>query len=241
MDPSATMKDVILRSMEIGAIRDRLAPEDSLLDMGCGNAFGSIQFAQRCKTVLAVDYSDRMIAMASDAIRASGCENVHAVQEDVLTIGDSYPGMFSAASCVRCLINLATEAEQYSAIAQLAKSLMAGGRLFLVEGIAENFAALNEMRRHAGLPVMNLDWHNNLLEKAPLDKELERQFVIEEVVDFGEYYFLSRVVHPLLVAPEEPSFHGRPNHVARDLWRTQILKGRLTNISTLLLYVCRKR
>ena len=37
-DPSATMKDVILRGLEIEAIGDRLGPDDELLDVGGGNA-----------------------------------------------------------------------------------------------------------------------------------------------------------------------------------------------------------
>ena len=63
---------------------------------------------------------------------------------------------------------------------------------------------------------------------------------LEEVVDFGEYYFLSRVVHPLLVAPAEPAFAGRLNEIARELWRSGVARGRFRDSSTLVLYVCRK-
>jgi hypothetical protein len=64
---------------------------------------------------------------------------------------------------------------------------------------------------------------------------------ILEQVDFGEYYFLSRVVHPLLVAPAEPSFRGRPNEVAAELWRGGAARSRFADISTLILYVCERR
>jgi len=240
VDASATMKDVVLRSLEIESISSRLDSEDRLLDIGCGNAFGSIQFAQQCKSVLAVDYSEGMISAASRAIQESGRNNVHTTQGNVLTIGDSYHEEFTAASSVRCLINLPTDDQQYTAIAQIAKTLVAGGRLFLVEGIASNFAAMNDMRQQVGLPTITLDWHNRLFPKGALETELKRWFVIEEIVDFGEYYFLSRIMHPLLVAPEEPTFLGKPNLVASNIWRSRVLAARLADISTLLLYVCRK-
>ena len=239
-DPSATMKDVILRTLEIESISARLHSEDTLLDIGCGNAFGSVRFAAHCNSVLAVDYSDQMIRMASDAIQAGGLRNIRATQGDVLTIGDFHERQFTATSSVRCLINLPSEEQQYTAIAQLAKTLVRGGRLFLLEAFAPNFAAMNAMRQRVGLPAIVQDWHNRFFETKNFQTEVERWFRIEEIVDFGEYYFLSRIVHPLLVAPEEPSFQGKANHVASDIWRSHILGGRLADISTLLLYVCRK-
>ena len=36
---------------------------------------------------------------------------------------------------------------------------------------------------------------------------------------FGMYYFLTRVVQPLLVAPEKPSYDHKLNLVARELAR----------------------
>jgi len=240
IDPSATMKDVILRSLEIEAVGNRLHSDDVLLDVGCGNAFGSLQFAQRCKSVLAVDYSDRMIAMASAAIHAGGSQNICAKPGNVLTVGDEHESEFTAASSIRCLINLPSEEQQQTAIGQIAKTLRSGGRLFLVEGLASNFAAMNQMRLAVGLPAITLDWHNRLFDSEQLERELGRYFIIQERVDFGEYYFLSRIVHPLLVTPEEPSFEGKPNRVASEIWRSSVLKGQLAHISTLVLYVCRK-
>jgi precorrin-6B methylase 2 len=71
-DPAATMKDVILRELEIEAIASRLRADDELLDVGTGNAFGAIRWAAQCRRVVAVDYSDGMVAAAREAVRASG-------------------------------------------------------------------------------------------------------------------------------------------------------------------------
>jgi SAM-dependent methyltransferase len=239
-DPSATMKDVVLRSLEIEAISERLAPDDTLLDVGCGNAFGSLTFAERCARVLAVDYSERMVFMATEAIRNNGRKNINAEQHDVTQIGTVYPGAFTAVSSVRCLINLPKEEQQYQAIGQLAQVLASRGRLFLIEGVAEHFAAMNRMREEVGLKPITLDWHNRIFSKATLESALHQYFAIEEIVDFGEYYFLSRIVNPLLAAPEEPRFDDKLNHVAKSIWQSQIGKNTFASMSTLVLYVCRK-
>ena len=239
-DPAATMKDVILRGLEIEAIGSRLREEDELLDVGTGNAFGAIHWAARCRRVMAVDYSDGMVAAAREAVRASSRDNVEVERGDVLDLS-SYAGAFSAVSCVRCLINLPTEADQMAAVAQLASALRPGGRLFLIEGIEDTFAAMNTLRARAGLPAIPLNWHNRLLGRPRLEAALEARLRILERVDFGEYYFLSRVVHPLLVAPAEPSFLSRANEVAADLWRGGAARSRFADVSTLLLYVCEAR
>ncbi len=238
--PSATMKDIILRSLEIEAIASRLILDDSLLDVGCGNAFGSVLFAEKCRRVLAVDFSDKMISMAQQAISENGRGDIQAEVADVLTVGSRYPGMFSAVSSVRCLINLPEEEQQYSAIEQLGQVLRPGGRLFLAEGVAEHWEALNALRRQAGLPAMRLNWHNRLFRKVQLEETLQRFFTIQEIVDFGEYYFLSRIVHPLLTAPDEPSFDGILNQAAKTVWQKRVANGKFSEISTLVLYVCRK-
>jgi SAM-dependent methyltransferase len=239
-DPTATMKDVILRSLEIDAIGSRLRPDDELLDVGTGNAFGAIRWAAQCRRVVALDYSNGMVAAAREAVRVSGRVNVEVQRGDVLDLS-SHAGAFSAVSCVRCLINLPAEAEQMAAVAQLASALRPGGRLFLIEGIEDTFAAMNSLRAHAGLPAIPLNWHNRLLGRASLERCLEARLRIVERVDFGEYYFLSRIVHPLLVAPAEPSFQSRPNEVAAELWRGGAVRSRFADISTLILYVCEVR
>jgi ubiquinone/menaquinone biosynthesis C-methylase UbiE len=238
-DPSATMKDVILRGLEIEAIGSRLGADDELLDVGGGNAYAGLLWAERCKSVLVTDFSEKMVEYGREAIAESGRTNVEIEQASVLDLS-AYAGRYSAVSCVRCLINLTSEAEQLAAIEQLASTLKPDGRLFLIEGLEETFAAMNTAREAMQLPAIPLDWHNRLLSKAKLEAKLSESLTIEDRVDFGEYYFLSRIVHPLLVAPEEPAFRGRCNQVARDIWQAGSAKSRFADISTLVLYVCRR-
>jgi protein-L-isoaspartate O-methyltransferase len=238
-DPSATMKDVILRSLEIEAIGTRLQRDDKLLDVGTGNAYGALRWAEQCRSVLATDASSKMVETALEAIGNSSLNNIRAEQANVLNLS-RYAGQFTAVSSVRCLINLTTTSDQLRGIEQLAAAVASEGRLFLIEGLSETFEAMNRSRLKMGLPPIALNWHNTLLGRNELESALEENFSIQEVVDFGEYYFLSRIIHPLLVEPDEPVFDGRLNVIARDVWRSGIARGSFASMSTLMLYVCRR-
>lgn len=236
-DPSATMKDVILRSLEIEAVGARLNGDDELLDVGGGNAFAGLQWAEVCKSVQVVDFSEKMVEFGRAAIAASGRDNVQTEVASVLDLRD-YAGRYSTVSCVRCLINLTSEGDQFAAIDQLASTLRPGGRLLLIEGLEETFAAMNQARKKVQLPEIQLDWHNRLLSQPRLEAKLAEAFTIDDRVDFGEYYFLSRIVHPLLVAPEEPAFEARCNFVGKNVWQSGLARGLFAPMSTLMLYVC---
>ena len=238
-DPAATMKDVILRSLEIEAIGTRLQPDDVLLDVGTGNAFGALQWAETCKSVVATDYSPKMIEAASEAIASSGRTNIRVESANVLDL-HAYADQFTAVTCVRCLINLTSLSDQACALEQLARAIKQGGRLFLIEGIAETFEALNAARLQVGLTPISLNWHNRLFVQRDLEAELAKYFEIEERVDFGEYYFLSRIIHPLLVHPEQPAFESPVNTIASRTWRSGVARGTFSRLSTLMLYVCRR-
>jgi hypothetical protein len=84
----------------------------------------------------------------------------------------------------------------------------------MVEGTRQGRAALNRAREAAGLPAMppvayNLDFDEERF--WPFAAEL---FETETVVRFGLYDLISRIVHPLFVAPAEPRYDGELNRVA---------------------------
>ena len=47
--------------------------------------------------------------------------------------------------------------------------------------------------------------------------EGDQAFELVETIRFGMYGFISKVVHPLMVAPQEPSFDAKINEVAAEM------------------------
>ena len=42
-------------------------------------------------------------------------------------------------------------------------------------------------------------------------------FKIQEIQRFGMYFFLSRIIHPLMVFPEKPKFDSKINLIAQEI------------------------
>jgi hypothetical protein len=73
------------------------------------------------------------------------------------------------------------------------------------------------MRMNMGLSEMPTVWHNVDFEEATLMPWLERFFTLEARRHFGVYDFVSRVVHPMAVAPESPAYDSAINRTAAQL------------------------
>lgn len=239
--PAATMKDIVLRGLETESVAARLHATDEVLDVGCGDGRGAVAWAGRCRHVVALDYADSMVRAASEIAR--GCANVEIARGDVLDLG-AFAGMFDAVVCIRTLINLSPESDQRRAFGQLIGTLRPGGRLLLIEGFRDAFDALNDLRARCCLSKIELNWHNLLLDRGVMTRNwaFECGVKLEETADFGLYYFLSRIVYPLAVAPVEPEFASPFNRAAAEVWRRLDARNLVSAqpIGPLLLHVFRK-
>ncbi len=215
--PAATMKDVILRELEIAALSRQLRRRDRVIDLGCGNGFSSFRFARLVRHLHGVDYSAAMVAQCERARRRRRTANIDFAVGDVTRLDAGYAGSFDVAITERCLINLPDWRTQQRAIREIHRTLRPGGRFLMLEGIAEHFAQLNRLRTQCGLPAIRLDWHNRLFARRRLFTFLRSLFTVTAEIDFGAYYVVSRVVHPLAVAPAEPQFTAPCNRAAAQL------------------------
>src|SRR5205823_14164137 len=78
---------------------------------------------------------------------------------------------------------------------------------------------LNRLRAAAGLPAIETVAYNLLLPRTEFEAAAAKHFEIEAYHSLGFYLFMSRVVQPLLVAPEAPRHDHRINQVAAQLSR----------------------
>ena len=176
--------------------------------------------ASYAKEVVAVDYSAAMIERAKKAF--PHFENVTFRVADVLAL-DIEPGSFDVAISQRCLINLTSWEDQKRALENIAGTLKPGGVFVLQEGTRQGRERLNQVREMLSLSRMppvrfNLDFDEEVL--WPF---LRRYFEVVDIHRFGLYDLISRVVHPLVEAPEEPQYDAPINEVAARV--ASVLEG----------------
>ena len=101
--------------------------------------------------------------------------------------------------------------------------LSPGGTLVLLEGTFDGLERLNDLRRTFGLAEIDPAGTARLLTLKFHEEQLlafvDPLYELVQIHRFGTYYFLTRIVQPLLVAPEEPQYDHPLNDVARRLAR----------------------
>ena len=99
-------------------------------------------------------------------------------------------------------------AAEKRACVEIHRVLKPGGILVLMEGTMEGLQRLNDWRVRFGLEAIPADGRDRLFTRKFSEQELldfcRPYYHLERVQRFGMYYFLTRIVQPLLVAPGSP-------------------------------------
>jgi 2-polyprenyl-3-methyl-5-hydroxy-6-metoxy-1,4-benzoquinol methylase len=107
-------------------VRAHLRPQDSVLELGCGTGTTALALAGSARTILATDYSERMIAIATAKARASGVQNV---EFRTTTVEDA--ALERSSFEVVMAMNLLHLVEDLGAFLQRAHELIRPGGLFV--------------------------------------------------------------------------------------------------------------
>jgi ubiquinone/menaquinone biosynthesis C-methylase UbiE len=225
-DYRTTASDFQLRELEIDTGASYMSDGMRMLDVGCGLGYAVSQYASRFNIEAhGIDYSENMIKGAQDLLAknfpalTSRTSFAHASVMEL-----RYPdGHFDVVTSHRCLMALLDWEKQQAALKEIHRVLKPGGVLVLMEGTFEGLDRLNAARNKAGLESIAPDGRERLITlKFHEDQLLEfcrPYYQHERTHRFGMYYFLTRVVQPLLVAPEKPSYEHKLNEVARAIAR----------------------
>ncbi|MEO8360112.1 MAG: class I SAM-dependent methyltransferase [Vicinamibacteria bacterium] len=224
LDRYATSPDFNLREVENRALSRHLDDDLSVLDVGCGNGYSTLSYAAEFRSSFTgVDFVPEMVTAAK------GLANTFALKGTVeFDLGDVTRLGFAAESfdvvcSQRCLLNLPTRADQWTALDEVARVLKPNGRYLMLEGTLQGLRALNSVRGRFGLePIPEADpksnWFSNKFDEDEMRAEALKRFrTIERVERFGMYYLISRVLHPLLVAPDTPKYDAPINAIARRI------------------------
>lgn len=221
LDIYATSRDRNLRELEIEYILGKMQSGTRILDLGCGNGYTDIRIAKAFDAdITALDLSENMIAGAKKLaekyaplrgrvdFRAQDCRRVPFECAE-----------FDAVITERFLLNLPDSATQMSVIKEIHRVLKPGGIFVMVEGSLDGLEALNRLREKVGLSAIPNRGEDNVsaikFRESDLEANLAPLFKIREKKRWSTYYLISRVVHPLLIAPAEPRWAAPINAVAR--------------------------
>ena len=91
----------------------------------------------------------------------------------------------------------------------------------MLEGTIQGLYNLNSTRQIFNLdPILDADpqynWFSNKFDENEMIHVALKYFQkLEHIQRFGMYYLISRIIHPLLVAPDQPKFDSKINEIAK--------------------------
>lgn len=209
-NPCATIRDHQFRLLEIGEIAKFIVGLNKVLDIGCGNGFSTLKYSKHVNHIVGMDYSEEFIKWANNK---NSQKNVKFKVGDITNI-PADDKEFDAVICERVLINLQNKNMQVKAINEMYRVLKDDGVLICVEVTEQGHENVNRIRNMFGLGDLERYWHNLYLDEKDFMRYAGNYFDIS-TKRFGMYHFISKVIHPLLVAPKDPSFNAKINEIAR--------------------------
>ncbi|MFL6013608.1 MAG: class I SAM-dependent methyltransferase [Gaiellaceae bacterium] len=224
LDDRTTACDFNLRDLEIDLGLEAIRDGDAVLDVGCGLGVALRRYAtERSIEAHGIDYSANMVEGARRRLRETQPDlSIEFREASVLDL--PYEGnRFDVVTSHRCLMALLEWGRQQEALLELHRVLKAGAILVLLEGTFDGLERLNFFRRMFGLPEIEAGGRDRLLTLKFHERQLltfvDPYFEVVRTQRFGMYYFLTRIVQPLLVAPEAPTYDHPLNEVAKRLAR----------------------
>jgi len=235
-DHEVNLMDVFQRELEFDAIAAYLRPDMQVLEVGCGNGFSTNRFRPAVRHIDAFDKSEEMIGRAHHSF---GEKNNRFFVDDVLA-PRHIDRTYDCVICVRVLINLPDTKAQLLAVENMARFLRRGGVLLLAEGFTEGFAELSALREKVGLPPVTPAKINHYSSWQEIRPAVEKHFDIEVQWHLGTYDYLTRVLYPLVVGPENAKHNTNFAERCQELARA-FNPDAMAHLSRLRGFVLKKR
>ena len=222
--------DTVQRDLELQFVFRNIERGSRLLEVGCGNGYVTQQLRQRVAFVDAFDFAENMVERGKQTYGETNNRFFH----DSVLDPKNTKGPYDIVVCIRVLINLRNLEEQVSALRNIAALVKPGGKLILIEGYREGFDTISKFRTGLGMPALRpapINYYSALSELMPL---LQREFTIADTFHTGLFDFLTRIVYPSLVGPDQATgaseFHSKIEPIVRaydgpDLARFARLQG----------------
>lgn len=223
-DRYATSPDFNLREVEIEYLSRWLRDERQVLDVGCGNGYSDFCHAASFNSsFIGVDFVPEMVKAANQMLHQFELKGEVKFQVGDATQLEFMDSAFDIVISQRCLLNLPNREDQWKAMKEISRVLKRGGYYLMLEGTLQGLSRLNDVRSLFGLdPIAEAapgyNWFSNKFDEQEMLGVAVTLFErLETIQRFGMYYFISRVIHPLLVLPDKPRYDAQINAVARQI------------------------
>jgi ubiquinone/menaquinone biosynthesis C-methylase UbiE len=199
--PAASWSDRRAIDLEIQTLLPRIPEGGVVADLGCGNGWSTIHYADRASEIVGVDYVPELIASANSRLSELGHDQKHRMRFEVgdvraLTLPES---SFDCVILTRVLINLPSDSDRRAALHGIARLIRPGGIALISEATLGGWARLNALREEWGLEAIPIPTFNRYIDESSLASEAAPLLLLEETVDFASTYFvLTRLIKPLL-------------------------------------------
>lgn len=205
---------VELENKFISNILEKIHPQ-SCLDIGCGNGRRTIFFSQFVKKMKGVDYSEEMIKYANKYLNSQKKKIKEKVSFETADIQKwNETSKYDVVISCRCIINQNSVNKQIELIQKIHRSLKKNGSLILAEGSYEGYQKLNTLRKEVKLEPITIAKINFPIKEKKIFPKIDKLFEFKQIERLGNYYFLSRIVHPLVIFPQKPNPESKINEIA---------------------------
>jgi len=235
-EDAVTHPDFWLRWLEIELIKKYVKGSQRVLDVGCGNGYTTRQIADLVDWVIGIDNSPEMIKRAKE--ETVDFENIDYAVDDIMAYKAVNKSFFDTVISERCLINLTSFEDQKKAIDNITSVLKPGGFFIFCEVSSNARQRVNDLRKDMGLNEMPDIWHNLNFDENQVVEYLKKDYLLKDRKSTGIYDFFSRIVHPLLVAPEEPKYDSKINQIAAQI---ALARSSMDEFSRALFLILRKK
>lgn len=217
----ATNPDFYATELEIENISKFLKNDIKVADIGCGNGYSTMNYAKEFNILIdGYDYSENMLSEAKKVRESlpSNIKNRISFNQANIKNLDIEAEQYDVVITDRCLINLTSREDQFSAIKQVHKILKPGGHYLMCENTEQGLKNLNRLRIGVGLEEIKVRWHNLYLDEEHLKNSYENLFKVDKIVKFASFYYLaSRVINGKIAQEQNisPDYNSNINRIAK--------------------------
>jgi len=201
----ATLRETAVRFAEIRVIEKYLREGQTIVDIGCGNGFSTIQWAKSIRSeFLGIDYVQEMIDVALEELERNkptlqGCLRFQIGNVTSLNLDKK---VFDIAITERCLQNLTSFDKQIAAIKGISEIVKDKGLFLMLECSKTAVDKINNLLKKLHRPLIDpIPWHNLFFEDEKLIHNVESMttFKLVKIDRFASnYIFATRILPSLL-------------------------------------------